>query len=181
MRHDDGVGLLVAERAAELDAQGHAQVALALAPPVGDPLDLLWSWDGAEAAVVADATRSGSAPGTLSFAWIARDGECQAVLSSKAPTSHGFGVAGAYRVARAVGRGPRQLAVVGIEGLDFSQGEGLTVPVAAAVPAAARLLLHLAGRVGNHTSAERRHPGQGLHDVRAPGSDPMEEPGRKKC
>ena len=47
MRHDDGVGLLVAERAAELDAQGHAQVALALAPPVGDPLDLLWSWDGA--------------------------------------------------------------------------------------------------------------------------------------
>lgn len=181
MRHDDGVGLLVAERAAELDAQGRAPVAIALAPPVGDPLDLLWSWDGAEAAVVADATRSGSAPGTLSFAWIARDGEPQAVLSAKAPTSHGFGVAGAYRVARAVGRGPRQLAVVGVEGLDFSQGEGLTAPVAAAVPAAARLLLQVAGRVGSHTRAEVGHPGQGPHDVHAPGSDPMEARDRKKC
>jgi hydrogenase maturation protease len=180
MRHDDGAGLLVAERAAELEVQGQAPVAIALAPPVGDPLDLLWSWDGAEAAVIADATRSGSAPGTLSFAWIARDGECQAVLSTKAPTSHGFGVAGAYRVARAVGRGPRQLAVVGIEGLDFSQGEGLTAPVAAAVPAAARLLLHVAGRVANHTSTERWHLGQGFHDVRAPRTDPMEARGRKK-
>ena len=147
MRRDDGAGRVVAQRAIELNVKSARPLVLALAPPVGDPFDLLWSWDGADLAVVSDATSGGMQPGTLSFAWLARDGEPAVALVGRQPSSHGFGILGAYRVARAVGRGPRQLALVGIEGLDFSYGEGLSAPVQASLPAAARLLLHLASQV----------------------------------
>ena len=48
-------------------------------------------------------------------------------------SSHQFGLADAVETARALGRLPRRLIVVGVEGERFGFGEGLTPAVAAAI------------------------------------------------
>jgi hydrogenase maturation protease len=52
-------------------------------------------------------------------------------------------VAGAFRLAQAVGNAPKRVVVVGIEGQDFGQGEGLSPAVARAVEDAARHVVEL--------------------------------------
>jgi hydrogenase maturation protease len=146
LRHDDGAGLLVAAQAMELHGKRPGHVTMLPVGPVADPLDLLWDWEGADIAIIADSVRSELAPGTLTFAWLARDGGAPIARGGRPASSHGLGVVGAYRLALAVGRAPRQLVLVGIEGTDFSHGEGLSEAVAAAVPAAARLVVHLANK-----------------------------------
>jgi len=59
-RSDDAVGVVVARRVVATSPS------TADLGPIGEPLELLNRWDGATIAVVIDATRSGSPPGTLS-------------------------------------------------------------------------------------------------------------------
>jgi len=142
-RRDDGAGPAVAERVA-LMVGGVTHLG-----PLADPLDLLGRWDGAVLAVVVDAVRAGAEPGTVRV--IDLDGPVAARPGSDggpAPTStHGISVAGALRLARAVGRAPLRVVVVGIEGDDFSQGLGLSPAVERAVPEAARRVARLSGEV----------------------------------
>lgn len=148
-RRDDGAGPAVARLVAR------ALPSVRLAGPLTDPLDLLGVWDGSDLAVVVDAVRSGARPGSITV--VELDTGCDASRSGHpsvgergpacganrpgAASTHGVGLAGVLRLARALGTAPRRVVVVGIEGREFSPGVGLTSAVAAAVgKAAARVL-----------------------------------------
>jgi len=101
-------------------------------------------WDDADLAVVVDAVRSGAAPGTVHVVelGVGDDGGA-AHLRTGATSTHGIGLAGVFRLARAVGHAPGRVVVVGIEGQDFGRGEGLSAPVKAALPGAVDTVLEL--------------------------------------
>jgi hydrogenase maturation protease len=144
-RRDDGAGLaamaMVAEQCPDVLVGG----------PLCDPLDVLGMWDGADLAVIIDAVSSGAPPGTVHLV------ELDPALSrppgddqrSVGPNStHGIGLVGVYRLARAIGRAPAKVVVVGIEGLDFGQGVGLNAAVQEGVTHATRHVVELIGEVG---------------------------------
>ena len=152
-RHDDGVGLVVSTRAAELDQARDVG-------PLVDPLDLLGRWDGARLAIVVDAVRSGASPGSIRVMDLttrpsdpARGVPLESVSGGHQPvrapsrarstSSHGIGLVGVLRLGRAVGQAPLRVVVIGIEGDDFSQGVGLSPAVEAAVPPAVREVARL--------------------------------------
>ena len=137
-RRDDGAGPLIAERAVTRAGRG------SVVGPFADPLDLLGEWDGADLAVVVDAVRSGQVPGTLTTIELvdSPDGDLPGGHLG-ASSTHGIGLAGVLRLARAVARAPGRVVVVGIEGGDFSQGTGLSPEVEAAVPSAVRKVVDL--------------------------------------
>ncbi len=67
---------------------------------------------------------------------------------ARSPSStHGLGIAAVLRLARAVGRAPRRVVLIGIEGGDFGIGEGFTVPVRHSVTEAADAVVSLVVRV----------------------------------
>jgi hydrogenase maturation protease len=122
-RRDDGVGLIVAAVLAARfpDARDVG--------PVADPLDLLGLWDGARMALVVDAVRSGGRAGTVHVVELSGLAEHSGVTST-----HGISVSGALRIAEAIGRAPRRVVMIGIEGARFDPGVGLSPAVAVAVP-----------------------------------------------
>ena len=91
-----------------------------------------------------DAVRTGADAGTVRLIELdtATD-DPEDPTPSEGTSTHGIGLAGVLRLARAVGRAPKRVVVVGIEGGDFGQGEGLTPEVARAVPHAARHVAEL--------------------------------------
>jgi hydrogenase maturation protease len=137
-RRDDGAGPLIAERAVTRAGRG------SVVGPLADPLDLLGEWDDADLAVVVDAVHSGQMPGTLTTVELV-DGPDGGIPGGHrgASSTHGIGLAGVLRLARAVDRAPGRVVVVGIEGGDFSQGTGLSPEVQAAVPSAVRRVVDL--------------------------------------
>jgi hydrogenase maturation protease len=124
-RKDDGAGLATATRL-RAALSGDIRV---LAKE-GDLASLLDDWEGADAVVVIDATSSGSEPGTIRR-YEAHAHALPAVFSRQ--STHSFGVAEAVELARALGRLPARVVVFGIEGRDFTPGEGLSPDVDAAV------------------------------------------------
>jgi len=122
LRRDDGVGLAIARR---LHAAG-----LAVREARGDLSALSDLWAGSERVIVVDAVRSGAPPGTV-HRFDAVAAPLPAVFSQA--SSHAIGVAEAVELARALDRLPVSLVVYGIEGADFSAGEGLSPVVALAV------------------------------------------------
>jgi hydrogenase maturation protease len=124
-RGDDAAGLLVARRLQDAAPHGVRIVELE-----GEPLDLLEGWAGAEEAIVVDAVRSGAVGGTIHrFDARARPLPAEQFGSS----THLMGVADAVELARALGRLPARLVVLGIEGERFTTGAALSEPAAAAV------------------------------------------------
>ncbi len=137
-RRDDGAGPLVAARAVHEAGVGRD------IGPISDPLDLLGAWDGADLVVVVDAVRSGAAPGTVQVVELA-DGPDDGFDRSVATSTHGIGLTGVLRLARAVGHAPARVVVVGIEGQDFGRGTGLSPAVDAALPLAVSRVVELIG------------------------------------
>ncbi len=137
-RQDDGAGPLVAARAVDEAGLGRD------IGPIADPLDLLGAWDGADLVVVVDAVRSGAPAGTVHV--VELDGEAD-LGGSSATSTHGIGLAGVLRLARAVGHAPVRVAVVGIEGENFGRGMGLSPAVESALPAAVHRVVELIGEV----------------------------------
>ncbi len=135
-RRDDAVGPIIARRLA--GARGDVE----LIGPFADPLDLLGAWDGADLALLVDATRSGAPGGTLHVVEIdvaaTGDPTATAEHSLGLTSTHGIGLSGALRLAAAVGRAPRRVVVVGVEGESFDFGEGLSPRVAGCIPHALR-------------------------------------------
>jgi hydrogenase maturation protease len=131
-RRDDGVGPAIASRLRSALAADIRVVA-----KDGNFVSLLDDWQGTDTVIIADATSSGSAPGTISR-HEAHKGPLPAECSQA--STHSFGIAETIELARAVGRLPLHLIVYGIEGRDFSLGEGLSPDVAAAVDEVARLV-----------------------------------------
>jgi hydrogenase maturation protease len=139
-RLDDGVGGVVA---ASIAASTLSALDIG---PISEPLDLLGPWNDADLAIVIDATRSGAAPGTIRVVEVHVDdegGEGGDEIASGETSTHGIGLAGALRLARALHQAPSRLVVVGIGGERFGFGEGLSALVAAAVPEAVRRAVEL--------------------------------------
>lgn len=136
---DDGVGPAVVRYLAEEPATSPA---VAVIRVVEGPLDLLELWAGAAVSVVVDATISGAAPGSVRVVDLdveLGDGDAGVGAAGHgAPTSsHGFGLASALAMARALDTAPARVVLVGVEGAGFEVGTPLSPAVAAAVPVAA--------------------------------------------
>lgn len=139
-RRDDSAGLEVARRVRE---RAPAGVTVLETEPTGIAGELA----GVDAAFFADAVSSGMAPGTVHRLDAAADGLPRGALRA---STHSVGVAEALELARALGTLPARVVVFGVEGRDFSAGEGLSPEVergvAEAVEAVLREALEAAGR-----------------------------------
>ncbi len=121
-RSDDGAGPIA------LSMVTRQCPGISVVGPLDDPLDLLGLWDGASLAVVIDAVSSGAAPGMVHVVELdpGAPGPVRDSGASGVNSTHGIGLAGVYRLARAIERAPSRVVVVGIEGSDFGQGVGLS-------------------------------------------------------
>jgi hydrogenase maturation protease len=124
-RRDDAAGLAVARRLRE-----RLPETVSVVEHEGEPVDLVEALSGAREAVVIDAVRSGSAPGTV-HRLDARRERLPAELFRG--STHAFGLAEAIELTRALERLPGRLLVYGIEGDSFAAGQGLSQPVELAV------------------------------------------------
>ena len=96
----------------------------------GSAADVVTAFEGRACVVLVDACRSGAAPGTLHRFDVTRD-----VLPGflRSVSSHAIGLAEAVALARALEMLPASCTIIAIEGADFSQGNGVTPAVGAAV------------------------------------------------
>ncbi len=99
----------------------------------GEPVELLEAWDGAHRVVLADAVSSGAAAGIVHRL----DAAAPLPASLAGASTHLLGLAEAIELARALGRLPPRLLVLGIEGESFATGAAPTPAVTAAIPTAA--------------------------------------------
>jgi hydrogenase maturation protease len=141
-RGDDAAGVLVAERLRELGVPAEVQS--------GGAFELVESWNSNEDVILIDAVVTGCAPGTVHI-W---DGCPTRVPSNPQVSSHGFGVAEAINLARALDLLPGRMRVYGVEGEEFGIGEGVSPEVMTAVEEVAQ---RIAGEVrnGDIVSSER--------------------------
>jgi len=124
-RGDDALGRCVAQRLA-----AEAPAGVWVTECAGEFATLLDLWEGARAAIVVDALQSGAAPGTL----LRLDGLTEPLPTPVECSTHGFGLAEAIEIGRALHRLPPVLIVYGAEGACFAAGGGLSPRVAAVVP-----------------------------------------------
>lgn len=126
---DDRLGWLAAEmlRAAPALQSAAGQIEILVLDRPGSAL--LSHWQNADTVILIDAMRSGQTPGSLHCIAADRiDGD------SSTTSSHGFGVAAALDLARALGELPDRCYVCGIE-IDTSHaGEDLSPTTRAALP-----------------------------------------------
>jgi hydrogenase maturation protease len=134
-RGDDAIGVLVADRVRELQAAGVTVV------PVASSVELLDVFDQYDVVVVVDAIRSGAEAGTVTVTVV---DEAPLPARSGGGGTHGFGVAEAVELARALGRLPARLVLVGVELADATLGTPVTEEVQGAVDQAARAVLRAA-------------------------------------
>lgn len=163
-RGDDAVGPLVAAAVARATSQ-RGLVGVHVVEHE-DPTALIDHLDPASpagawsAAVIIDAVRSGATPGTVSVLEVGPDGQDLACLGARLDPgpagTHGFGLAGAIELARALDRLPPRVVVVGIEAQGFDHGAPLSAPVEDAVPTAVDEVL---GAVRQAASARLGPPG----------------------
>ncbi|HET7265857.1 MAG TPA: hydrogenase maturation protease [bacterium] len=137
-RGDDGAGLAAAQRLGEA-----ANVPVTLLDAIGDGTALLEVWREVDTVIVLDAMRSGAAPGTVRRLGGA-GGTPAAVAAAlgagrRTGSTHGLGVAEAIALGEALGRLPRRLVVIAIEGARFDTGGILSPEVERALDRAVGL------------------------------------------
>jgi hydrogenase maturation protease len=130
-RRDDGVGPAVA---AQLLALGVSAVACP-----AEPTAILDAWDGAALAVLVDAA-GGGVPGRI------RQCTIDDLADSAPVSSHDLGLRQTYELGLLLGRAPGSLVIVTIDIADTGHGMGLSPAVAAALPAAVRLVEGILGQ-----------------------------------
>jgi hydrogenase maturation protease len=155
-RGDDGVGPAVARRAFEICSDPRRCEWLA---PLDSPLELFGRWDGADLAVVVDATSSGAKAGSFRVIDLWQVLERDRAARTPAKSTHGMDVFEVLRLSDAIGRGPARAVLVGIEGEDFGHGTALTPAVRAAVEPAAATVVDIV-----ETAARRSGEGEGASD-----------------
>ncbi len=130
-RGDDAAGLMVAQRLRQENLP-HAEIAES--PGMGTAL--ADAWQDATRVIVVDAVVTGGPPGTI-YRFDAHDTAAIFPVASSA-SSHGWGVAEAVALGHLFQELPPVLIIYGIEGQNFTLGDGLSLAVAAAIPEAAR-------------------------------------------
>lgn len=134
-RGDDAWGPLVAERVAAATT-GDPRVRVVVHE---DPTHLVQEWDGTGTAVVLDAVLADGPTGGLVVAELGADSPPLppgALEGVGLGGTHAFGVAGAIELARALGRLPRRVVVVGVRAGTVGYGAGMSPAVLDAVPEA---------------------------------------------
>ena len=91
-----------------------------------EPTRLLDEWDGLDVLVVVDAVVTGGPAGALRRV-DADDGPLPRDL--RLASTHAVGVADALELGRALGRAPRRVVVLGVEGSAFGMGDEMTPAV----------------------------------------------------
>ena len=132
-RGDDAVGRIVAR-----SLRVHAPADVRIAEQDGEATALLAELQLAQSAWLVDAAQSGVQPGTIHRI------DCSSadvVLPGGTVSSHGFGVAEAVGLARALGLLPRQCVVYAVEAADFTPGAEPSPEVAAAAGEVTRRIL----------------------------------------
>ncbi len=103
----------------------------------GEAAALLSLLDGASEAFLVDACRSGAPCGTVRRIDVAQVAAAPLLRSVFGVSTHGFGLAEAIELSRALGQLPSRCVVYAIEGGSFEAGAPLSAAVAAAVAAVA--------------------------------------------
>lgn len=129
-RGDDAAGLLVAR---EVAANWPASAAIVESD--GETAALMALWRGLKRVIVADAVSTDAAAGTILRIEAERE---QVQKSLFRFSSHGFGVAEAIELSRALGELPDRLLLIGIVVADVRSGARVSPAVEQAVRAAAR-------------------------------------------
>ena len=125
-RGDDQAGLVAAERLrlCGLDAEIHT----------GDALSLIERWGPDDDVILIDAVVSGASPGRVCVWDSALPGaELPTAAAGSAVSSHGFDIAKAIELARALGKLPRRLRIFGIEAAHFDRGANMSPEVESAI------------------------------------------------
>lgn len=122
---DDAFGLLVAQRLAtrqfeDIDVITHS----------GEGASLIETWQGYSKVVIVDACQSGAALGTKCRFDCAIE---RIPIKFFRYSTHAFGVAEAIETARALGRLPNSLIVLGVEGSGFVAGKTINPQLEALV------------------------------------------------
>jgi hydrogenase maturation protease len=125
LRGDDGVGHVAVQRLRALNLPNASA-----REESGEGAALIEAWKNAQNVILIDAVQTGAAPGT-----IYRLGANGAPIPARFfhCSTHGFGVAEAIGLARALDQLPPRLVLYGIEGRELNVGENLSPEVAAAV------------------------------------------------
>lgn len=116
----------------------------------GEGLGLMALWEGRSTVVVLDALDAGRPPGTL-----LRVAASAGPIPSRAfrASSHAFGVAEAVETARALGRLPHTLVLLGAQGANWRLGAPLSPEVIASLPS----MVDIATRIISDTVLLHRH------------------------
>jgi hydrogenase maturation protease len=120
-RMDDGAGVLVASRLREIGVAAETQS--------GGAFELVASWDREEHVVLIDAVVTGAPVGTVHL-W---EGHPPCLPQRQQFSSHGFGLAEAFRLGQILSFLPERITVYGIEGAQFGLGEQVSPEVISAV------------------------------------------------
>lgn len=120
-RMDDGAGILVAERLRKVGIAAEVQS--------GGAFELVASWEQQEWLILIDAVVTGAPCGTV-HVW---EGHPPQLPYTRQFSSHGFGLAEAFRLGQILDCLPERITVYGIEGDQFDVGEQVSPEVLAAV------------------------------------------------
>lgn len=136
-RGDDAAGREVARRLRDRVSDEVEVVVCEL-----EPTRLIDAWDGADTALVVDAVASGSEPGTVHRF----DATTEALPSREFRSStHALGIGETIELARAIGKLPARIVVLGIEGETFGSGTDLSNAAQEGVERAVEVVLEEAG------------------------------------
>ena len=133
-RRDDGCGPRVVAA-----LRGRVAPSVRLVERVAEPTALLDLWEGTRLAVVVDAMRSGSAPGTVRR--LEGSEVASAAPAERTTSSHGVSVRTAVELGRALHRLPERLVLYLVEAADLGPGEVLSPEVLRGVATAADRIL----------------------------------------
>jgi hydrogenase maturation protease len=140
-RGDDAVGPIVCDR---LRAQLGVSTAIRTFTCEGSILDLALHWDHGDRVIIVDAMQPGPTPGRI----VTLDATAGPLATPGAVSTHELDVSVAIELARAIGRMPAQLLLIGVEAAQTEWGTPLSAAVEAVTDDAVDLVRDLiAGRV----------------------------------
>lgn len=115
-----------------------------------EPTRLLDEWADLDTLVVVDAVSTGAPAGTLHRV---ESVDTPLPRDVRLASTHAVGVAEALELGRTLGRAPRRVVVLGVEGARFGMGDEITPEVAAALDTLVAAALRELGEEAPCTSA----------------------------